>query len=155
MTKRAKEKILYIFVGLFVVAAAAAALYLVTSIAGRSLGIQGEKDSYRVQVHFQNIGGLLVGARVAVGGVQVGRVASLYLDKQFNPIVELELYKNMKFPKDTSAAIYSEGILGGQYVGLLPGGDKENLAAGDDIYDTQSAVSLEGLIQQFISKPSR
>jgi len=64
--------------------------------------------------------------------------------------VQMQLEKRYAFPKDTSAKILTAGLLGEQYIGLDGGGDTVNLAAGDTISDTQSAVVLENLISQFL-----
>jgi phospholipid/cholesterol/gamma-HCH transport system substrate-binding protein len=58
--------------------------------------------------------------------------------------------KNFKFPKDTTASILTSGLLGEQYIGLEGGGDTANLASGERVKHTQSAVVLEKLIGQFL-----
>jgi phospholipid/cholesterol/gamma-HCH transport system substrate-binding protein len=100
---------------------------------------------------FDNIGGLKVRAPVRSAGVTVGRVKAITLDpKTFLGIVTLEVDKRYAFPKDTSAKILTSGLLGDQYIGLEPGGDEQNLAPGDTITRTQSAIVLENLIGQFL-----
>ena len=84
-------------------------------------------------------------------GVVVGRVTAIGLDpKTFQGVVTLDIDRSFLFPKDSSAKILTAGLLGDQYVGLEPGGDEKNLAAGDVIKQTQSAVVLENLIGQFL-----
>jgi len=81
----------------------------------------------------------------------VGRVTGVSFDDQkFTARVTLSIDKRYSFPKDTSAAILTSGLLGEQYVGLEAGGDDKNLADGDAIILTQSAVVLEKLISQFL-----
>ena len=63
----------------------------------------------------------------------------------------MEVQRQFQFPKDTAAKILTAGLLGDQYVGLEPGGDDKNLAAGDTVAQTQSAVVLENLIGQFLT----
>ena len=100
---------------------------------------------------FTNIGGLKVRAPVKSAGVVVGRVSAITFDNQkFNAKVTLSLDSRYEFPKDTSAAILTSGLLGEQYVGLEAGGDDRKLAAGDSVALTQSAVVLEKLISQFL-----
>jgi phospholipid/cholesterol/gamma-HCH transport system substrate-binding protein len=83
--------------------------------------------------------------------VTVGRVSSISLDgRTFQGVVTMELEKRYAFPKDTSASILTAGLLGDQYIGLNPGGDENNLAAGDVIRMTQSAVVLENFIGQML-----
>jgi phospholipid/cholesterol/gamma-HCH transport system substrate-binding protein len=106
-----------------------------------------------VTARFDNIGGLKVRAPVRTAGVTVGRVTGIALDaKTFQGVVRWRSTRGYQFPKDTSAKILTAGLLGDQYVGLEPGGDDKNLAAGDAIKQTQSAVVLENLnlIGQFL-----
>ena len=85
-------------------------------------------------------------------GVTVGRVTGIELDgKTYRGVVTMEIARNYQFPKDSAAKILTSGLLGDQYVGLDPGGDDANLAAGDVLPQTQSAVVLENLIGQFLS----
>ena len=117
-----------------------------------NLGSLGGTDAYSLTANFDNIGGLKARAPVRAAGVTVGRVKSIQLDpKTYQGIVTLDIDKGYKFPKDTSAKILTAGLLGDQYVGLEPGGDDQDLAAGGVIAQTQSAVVLENLIGQFLS----
>jgi phospholipid/cholesterol/gamma-HCH transport system substrate-binding protein len=108
-------------------------------------------DSYTLYANFDNIGGLKPRAPVKSAGVVVGRVSSIIFDNnKFNARVEMNVEKNYQFPKDTTASILTSGLLGEQYVGLEAGGDSANLANGDTLKLTQSAVVLEKLISQFL-----
>ena len=81
----------------------------------------------------------------------VGRVAAIAFDNnRFNARVELTIDKRFQFPKDTTASILTSGLLGEQYIGLEAGGDSANLANGESLKLTQSAVVLEKLISQFL-----
>jgi phospholipid/cholesterol/gamma-HCH transport system substrate-binding protein len=89
-----------------------------------------------------------------MAGVTVGRVAAIELDTDWydaRVILELDGDLEGRLSRDTTAAILTAGLLGEQYIGLSVGGDPETLAAGDTIRDTQSAIVLEELIQQFVS----
>lgn len=109
------------------------------------------QDSYQVAARFDNIGGLKPRAPVKSAGVTVGRVGDITFDDQtFRAMVQLQIDSQYLFPKDSSAKILTSGLLGEQYIGLEPGGDIENLAAGDVITMTQSALVLESLISQFL-----
>lgn len=144
-----QRKSLDVWVGLFVLLGAAALVFLALKVGNLSALSTG--DTYRVLTQFDNIGGLKPRAPVKSAGVVVGRVASIdFDDKIFRAVVALELDERYKFPKDTSAKILTSGILGEQYIGLEAGGDTANLAAGDRIKMTQSAVVLENLISQFL-----
>ena len=145
MSKRGIETV----VGLFVLLGFMAIGYLALKAANLAAMTVGE--TYTVTARFDNIGGLKPRAPVKSAGVTVGRVASISLDgKTFQGLVTMELEKRFAFPKDTSAAILTAGLLGDQYVGLNPGGDDANLGAGDTIKMTQSAVVLENLISSFL-----
>jgi phospholipid/cholesterol/gamma-HCH transport system substrate-binding protein len=88
---------------------------------------------------------------VRSAGVHVGRVTSVTLDAQtFQGLVTMEVDQSYVFPKDSSAKILTAGLLGDQYIGIEPGGDERNLAPGDVITQTQSAMVLENLIGQFL-----
>jgi phospholipid/cholesterol/gamma-HCH transport system substrate-binding protein len=138
-----------VWVGLFVLIGAAAVLFLALK-AGNLLTLNfGE--TYAVAAKFDNIGGLKPQAAVKSAGVVVGRVESIgFDDKTYQARVVLQLDKKFVFPKDSSAKILTSGLLGEQYLGLEPGAAEKNLAAGDTITQTQSAVVLENLISQFL-----
>jgi len=136
-------------VGLFVLLGTVGLLFIALKAA--NLGNFGGTDTYTLSARFDNIGGLKVRAPVRSAGVSVGRVTSISLDpKTYQGVVTLEVLRGYQFPKDTSAKILTAGLLGDQYVGLEAGGDEKNLAAGDAIKQTQSAVVLENLISQFL-----
>jgi phospholipid/cholesterol/gamma-HCH transport system substrate-binding protein len=139
-----------LWVGLFVCAGIGALLVLAMKVGNMTTGgIGGE--SYTVYANFDNIGGLKPRAAVKSAGVVVGRVTSLGFDNErFNARVVLSLDGQFKFPKDTTASILTSGLLGEQYIGLEAGGDSTNLANGDSLKLTQSAVVLEKLISQFL-----
>ncbi|MBM3341824.1 MAG: outer membrane lipid asymmetry maintenance protein MlaD [Betaproteobacteria bacterium] len=138
-----------LWVGIFVIAGIAALLVLALKVGGMS-GI-GVGDTYLLVAQFDNIGGLKTRAPVKSAGVVVGRVASIQFDNErFVASVTMNIGKDYKFPKDTSASILTSGLLGEQYIGLEGGGDTANLSAGERIKQTQSAVVLERLIGQFL-----
>jgi phospholipid/cholesterol/gamma-HCH transport system substrate-binding protein len=144
-----QRKSLDLWVGLFVLLGAAALFFLAMK-AGNMSSLSFEK-TYPIITKFDNIGGLKPRAPVKSAGVVVGRVAEIkFDDKSYQAIVTLNMESSYKFPKDTSAKILTSGLLGEQYIGLEPGGDTNNLVAGDRIKMTQSAVVLENLISQFL-----
>lgn len=137
-------------VGLFVLLGLAGLVFLALKAANLGSFSSGS-HTYRLQARFDNIGGLKVRAPVRSAGVTVGRVTAIGLDnKTYQGVVTLDINQNYQFPRDTSAKILTAGLLGDQYIGLEPGGDEKNLAAGDVIKQTQSAVVLENLIGQFL-----
>lgn len=138
-----------LWVGLFVVAGLAALLGLALKVSNADSFSSGQ--SYTVQASFDNIGSLKVRAPIKSAGVVVGRVSAIHFDnKTFQANVTLKLDSRYVFPKDTSAAIMTSGLLGDQYVALDAGGESTNLTSGDKIMITQSAVVLENLISQFL-----
>ena len=146
MNKRSTE----ILVGLFVVLGALGLLFLALKAANLGSFTNGG-ETYVVQARFDNIGGLKARAPVRSAGVNVGRVTSVVLDTQtYQGVATMEINQSVLFPKDSSAKILTSGLLGDQYIGIEPGGDTNNLAGGDVITQTQSAVVLENLIGQFL-----
>lgn len=142
-----------ILVGAFIVLACAAFLLLALKVADTGFG--GSAQTYKLYAKFDNIGGLKVRSPIKVGGVIVGRVSAIELDKvSYTPVVTMDIntaYSN--FPETSSVAILTSGLLGEQYVGLLPGfidDTVEILENGDTIEDTRSAIVLEELIGQFL-----
>ncbi|RMH41550.1 MAG: outer membrane lipid asymmetry maintenance protein MlaD [Gammaproteobacteria bacterium] len=136
-------------VGLFVVLAILALTML--ALKASNLSHYSADATYEVKAYFDNIGTLKLRAPVKVGGVTVGRVSKIELDvKLMRPLVTLAIDRKYRFPTETSAAILTAGLLGEQYISLLPGGNDEQLEPGDFIEDTQSAIILEDLIGQFL-----
>ena len=136
-------------VGLFVLMGMLGLVFLALKAA--NLASFGSGDTYTLTAKFDNIGGLKPGAAVKSAGVVVGRVGSIaFDDKSFQARVILNMNQGVAFPKDSSAKILTSGLLGEQYIGLEPGAEEKNLAAGDIITQTQSAVVLENLIGQFL-----
>ena len=144
------KKGIEVLVGLFVLLGLLGLVFLALKAA--NLGSMTGGDTYAVTARFDNIGGLKVRAPVRSAGVTVGRVTSIALDpKSFQGVVTVAIERAYQFPKDTAAKILTSGLLGDQYIGLEPGGEDANLAAGDTIAQTQSAVVLENLIGQFMT----
>ncbi len=136
-------------VGLFVLLGILAILFLALRAANLGNFVVGE--TYSVTARFDNIGGLKVRAPVKSAGVNVGRVKAIVLDTNtYQGRVTMELEQGVIFPSDTSAKILTSGLLGDQFIGLVPGGSDKNLEPGGEIKLTQSAVLLENLIGQFL-----
>ena len=138
-----------VWVGLFVMLGAVALVFLALQSANL-LSFNFQKG-YRISARFDNIGGLKPQAAVRSAGVVVGRIESIAFDDQvYQARVVLSLDKNYVFPKDSSLKILTSGLLGEQYIGVEAGAAEDNLAAGDNVTSTQSAVVLENLISQFL-----
>ena len=138
-----------LWVGLFVLLGGAALVFL--ALQSANLLSLNFRSGYVVTARFDNIGGLKPKAAVRSAGVVVGRVEAItFDDKTFQARVALELDKRYLFPKDSSLKILTSGLLGDQYIGIEAGADEHNLAEGDTVTATQSAVVLENLIGQFL-----
>ena len=137
------------WVGLFVLIGGAAMLFL--ALKSANLLTLNFDSSYKITAKFDNIGGLKPRAAVKSAGVVVGRVENItFDDKSYQASVNLAMESRYVFPKDSSLIILTSGLLGEQYIGVEAGGDEKNLAAGDVVKQTQSAVVLESLISQFL-----
>ena len=136
--------------GLFVLLGFAAILFLVTQITNREFSLHGA--SYRLQAQFENIGGLKVGSPVSMAGVTVGRVESIAYDQNLlKAVVMLRIDgRYHKIPNDSDASIFTAGLLGGQYIGLSPGGSEDYFKDGDRIAFVQDAIVLENLISKYL-----
>lgn len=116
-----------------------------------------EDNGQEFNAHFDRVDGLQVGSDVRLSGVKVGSVHKMTVDpKTFLAKVVLSVQDAIKLPTDSSAEIVTDGLLGGKYIALVPGGEEEVLAPGDEITHTQASVSLEAMIGQLIfsQKPS-
>ncbi len=107
-------------------------------------------SSYNVSATFQQTGGLSVGSDVRISGIKIGTIINQSLDREsYLARLTLNIKENIELPRDTSAAIVSEGLLGGKYVELVAGADNVMLQDGDIIQYTQDAVNIEQLIGKF------
>lgn len=108
-----------------------------------------EYQGYGVHANFDEAAGLRARAPIRIAGVQVGEVESVSLTELYQARVKLRLHdNNLVLSKDTSAHIFTEGLLGVRYIALFPGYDEEALKDGDEIYHTSSGFVLENLIGQ-------
>lgn len=137
--------------GLFVLLGFASLFFLVTQITSRELSVNS--NSYEVEAQFENIGSLKSGAAVSMAGVTVGRVDSITFDQDvYKAVVRMRISASYdRIPKDSDASIMTSGLLGGQYVGITPGGAEEYLQNGDRIEFVQDAFVLENLINQLVA----
>lgn len=109
------------------------------------------EDGYNITAKFDNASGVALGSDVRIGGVKVGVVSDLGLDpKTYQAVVTLQIRNSTKVPKDSSASVTGDGLLGGKFIQVIPGGDDAMLASGENIEYTQSAVNLEEMIGKFV-----
>jgi phospholipid/cholesterol/gamma-HCH transport system substrate-binding protein len=139
-----------LWVGVFVVAGISALVMLALKVG--NLGTYNVSETYQIHAYFSNIGGLKPKASIKSAGVLVGRVTEISLDTahDYQANVVMTIDKRYQFTKDTIAGIMTSGLLGEQYIGLMPGGDDKMLAGGDELKKTQSAMVLEDMIGKFI-----
>ncbi|MBI5039663.1 MAG: outer membrane lipid asymmetry maintenance protein MlaD [Gammaproteobacteria bacterium] len=145
-----RSRAIEIGVGLFVAAGLAALFMLAMQVS--NLSAMSNDQGYELIARFENVGGLKVRSPVSVGGVRVGRVSAIDFDNEtFEAVVHMNIANQYNaFPTDTSARIFTAGLLGEQYVALEPGGAEEVLKGGSQIQLTQSALVLEQIIGQFL-----
>ena len=107
--------------------------------------------SYALMAQFDRIDGLDNGADVRIGGIKIGSVTEQTLDTaSYRAQVRFTVQDGVELPLDSSAAIMSDGLLGGKYLSIEPGGDIDMLEQGDEVTLTQSSIRLEDLIGQLI-----
>lgn len=112
-------------------------------------------SGYEVTASFPDVDGVTVGTEVRLAGVPVGRVAAITLNRQtYMADAVLRLPQDVLLPSDSAAIIQSDGLLGGAYIQIQPGGSMDNLAPGDEIEDVQGAVSLLQLMMKFVDSQS-
>jgi phospholipid/cholesterol/gamma-HCH transport system substrate-binding protein len=134
-------------VGLFVLAGLGTLAYLALQVGG----IEGDGDGgLELSAEFSEIGGLKERAPVVVSGVRVGRVQRIELTPDLRAVVHLDIDAKYRLPTDSSAAIRTEGLLGQQFVALEPGAEDALLKSGDKIAFTESALSIERLVGDFV-----
>lgn len=135
---------------------AAGALVLVLALgfaayAGKGIGFGGGSESYDLRASFRSIQGVALGADVKLAGVKVGTLTKLQLNPQtYMADATISIDKSVQLPSDSAILISSEGLLGGNFIELQPGGMADYLAPGDEIEDTQGAVSLVTLLMKFV-----
>ena len=143
-----KDNIIEAIIGLVVIGVAVAFVVFAYQRTGAGSG-----SGYSLAARFPNVTGVSAGTDVRVSGMKVGTVTGSRLDpKTFQAVLDLSIDPAVRLPVDSSAAITSEGILGGSYISLTPGGDPQTLKAGDEITDTQGATDLMGLIGGYINR---
>ena len=146
----ARRNIAEILSGAVVLIAAAGFLAYAVAHSGRSV-----TGGYTLQARFDRIDGLAVGADVRLAGVKIGTVTDARIDPQtYLAEVSFTVQNDIAVPKDSSAEINSDGLLGGKFLSVVPGADTVSLQPGQRVAITQSAVSIEQLLGKFIFSAS-
>jgi phospholipid/cholesterol/gamma-HCH transport system substrate-binding protein len=119
--------------------------------AAQGAGLTREPGSYSLTASFRSAEGITVGSDVRLAGVKVGTITDLVLNPTtFFADAKVDVKKEILLPTDSAILISSEGLLGGNFVEIIPGGALENLEPGAEIEDTQGAVSLISLLMKFV-----
>lgn len=140
-----------IIAGAAVLAVAAGFLFY----AGQSSGMSGSAGTYPLKASFRSVDGITVGSDVRLAGLKVGTITELTLNPQtYFADATIMLRDDILLPDDSAILISSEGLLGGNFVEIQPGGSLDNFAAGDEIEDTQGSVSLVSLLMKFVGGKS-
>jgi len=119
--------------------------------AAQGAGLVRTPDTYPLTASFRSVEGITVGSDVRLAGVKVGTITDLTLNPQtFFADARLEIRNDVLLPADSTILVSSEGLLGGNFIEILPGGAMESLEPGGEIEDTQGAVSLITLLMKFV-----
>src|SRR5262249_35445724 len=139
--------------GLFALLGFAALFFLTTQLPGSGLKLGRAKAGYHVTARFDNIGDLKTGSPVSMAGVRIGGVEGIRVDSRgYKAAVSLRIDPQYKeIPDDSWANIQTQGLLGGKYIGIDPGGSETYLKDGGQITQTQSAIVLETLVNKFFA----
>jgi phospholipid/cholesterol/gamma-HCH transport system substrate-binding protein len=147
------NRTLEIGTGLFVLLGLAALLFLTTQLPASGLKFGGAKVGYHVTAEFDDIGDLKVGSPVTMSGVRLGEVSGIrFSPKDYKAVVTMRFDPQYnQIPEDSYASIQTQGLLGGKYIGLSPGGSDTYLKDGSRIDQTQSAIVIESIINKFFA----
>ncbi|MDG2404766.1 MAG: outer membrane lipid asymmetry maintenance protein MlaD [Paracoccaceae bacterium] len=138
------------FVGAGVLAAAVAFGVFAAQSTGLVFGVG--KSTYVLTASFRSLEGVGIGTDVRLAGIKIGTVSEVALNSEnYRAEVDLSLWSMIEIPDDSAVIVASEGLLGGNFVEIVPGGSPFYYSAGDQIEDTQSAVSLTNLLLKFVA----
>jgi phospholipid/cholesterol/gamma-HCH transport system substrate-binding protein len=139
--------------GLFVLLGFAALGFLTTQLPSSGLKLSSARSGYHVVAKFDNIGDLKTGSPVSMAGVRIGEVEKIQFDPQdYKAAVTMRIDPQFnQIPDDSDASIQTQGLLGGKYIGISPGGSDTFLKDGSTITFTQSAIVLESLVNKFFA----
>ncbi|MBM3599740.1 MAG: outer membrane lipid asymmetry maintenance protein MlaD [Alphaproteobacteria bacterium] len=125
-----------------------AGMFLFFAYSGSTVRTVG---GYELVARFERVDGIAVGSDVRISGIKVGTVTDNSLDpKSYLAIVKMSIKPTVQVPADTVAEIATEGLLGGRYLALVPGGDDQMLKPGGVIKFTQAPVDLTTLLGKFV-----
>lgn len=120
--------------------------------AAQVAGLGSNGDSYKLTASFRSVEGVNVGTDVRLAGVKIGTVSDMVLNPEtYRADTSLTIQRGIEIPDDSAILISSEGLLGGTFVEIQPGGSPFYVEEGGELEDTQSAVSLINLLLKFVS----
>lgn len=120
--------------------------------AAQSTGLSNSSATYDLKASFRSVEGIMLGSDVRMAGVKVGTITALDLNPDtFFADATVSVQSGLQLPDDSAILISSEGLLGGNFIELVPGGSDTNLEPGAEIEDTQGSVSLISLLMKFVS----
>ncbi|QBY00917.1 outer membrane lipid asymmetry maintenance protein MlaD [Rhodophyticola sp. CCM32] len=118
----------------------------------QATGVERDTGSYELIASFRSVEGVGVGTDVRMAGVRIGAITDLALNRtSFRADTTFSVINDIEIPDDSAISIASEGLLGGSYIEIVPGGSPFALDPGGEITNTQSAVSLITLLLRFVS----
>jgi phospholipid/cholesterol/gamma-HCH transport system substrate-binding protein len=142
-----RESVTEVAVGALVIIVAGSFL----AYAARATGFTRGGGDMTLTASFRSVEGVSVGTDVRLAGVKIGSVTGMELNTQtYRADAVMTLSNDIPIPNDSSAVVASEGLLGGNFIEIVPGGSMDNFASGDEIVDTQGAVSLLQLLLTYV-----
>jgi phospholipid/cholesterol/gamma-HCH transport system substrate-binding protein len=111
-----------------------------------------KSDSYNLTARFSKAEGIGIGSDVRLAGMKVGKVVTQSLDSHYRAVLKLQIDNKIHIPKDSAALIQTEGVLGGKFIALQPGGDEDSLLPDTEILFTQDSVNVTDLLLQVIAQ---
>lgn len=143
-----RENVTEVVVGAAVVAVAAGFLWYAAGVSGMGTG----KGGYELTADFRSAEGVTIGTDIRMAGVKVGTVTGLALNPDtFRAQATLSINDGIPVPDDSTAIVSSEGLLGGNFVEIVPGGSFDNYTEGAQILDTQGSISVVQLLLKFVT----
>ena len=144
-----RQRIAEICVGIFMILGIVALIFLAFKVSG--LTSYSYADSYYIQANFQNIGDLKARAPITIAGVRIGEITSITLNQQtYEAIVKMRIDDNAEIPVDSTANIYTAGLIGSNYISITPGFASDYLKNGDTLERTNQAMILQDIIGQLL-----
>ena len=144
-----KENKLEVIIGAVVIAVALG--FVVFLYQSTGLSVSNSKH-YELKADFRSADGIHVGTDVRLAGVKVGTVSDLGLNAEtYRAEAELSIENKIDIPDDSALTVSSEGLLGGNFIEIIPGASYEYMQPGDEFLDTQGSVSLISLLLKFVS----